>query len=82
MATCSFRSALAFRLQCFLETRPAARRQPTFKILCYLDRFLMGELQPGDTITREAAARWFKSMEYLAPGTRINRMSVLRQFRR
>lgn len=80
MATCSFRSALAFRLQCFLETRPAARRQPTFKILCYLDRFLIGELQPGDTITREAAARWFKSMEYLAPGTRINRMSVLRQF--
>ena len=80
MSTCAFRSALAFRLQGFLETRPAAKREPTFKILCYLDRFLMGELKPADTITREIAERWFTSMAYLAPGTRINRMSVLRQF--
>jgi integrase/recombinase XerD len=80
MSTCVFRSALAFRLQCFSETRPAAKRTPDFKILSYLDRFLMGELKPGDTITREVAERWFTSMEYLAPGTRINRMSVLRQF--
>ncbi|MBI5767827.1 MAG: tyrosine-type recombinase/integrase [Verrucomicrobia bacterium] len=80
MATCSFRSPLAFRLQCFLEARPAAKRPPTFKILCCLDRFLMGAVKPGDTITRQAAEGWFKSMEHLAPGTRINRMSVLRQF--
>lgn len=39
----------------------------------------MGELQPGDTITREVAERYFKSTEHLAPGTRINRMCTLRQ---
>lgn len=77
MATCSFRSALAFRLQAFSEAHPG---YPTFKILRCLDHFLMGELKPGDTITREVAERWFKSMEHLSPGTRINRMSVLRQF--
>lgn len=82
MATCAFRSALAFRLHCFWETRCAAdhRAGGTFKILRYLDQFLMGELKPGNTLTREVAERWFKSMEYLAPGTRVNRMSVLRQF--
>ena len=76
MATCPFRSALAFRLQAFWETRPA---YPTFKILRYLDHFLMGELKPGDPITREVAERWFNSMAHLSPGTRINRMCVLRQ---
>ena len=81
MGTCSFRSALAFRLQSFWETRSAAGCGPAlFKTLRYLDGFLMGELQPGDTITRELAERYFKSMEHLAAGTRINRMSVLRQF--
>jgi integrase/recombinase XerD len=81
MATCAFRSALAFRLQSFLETRSSAGRgYALFKTLRYLDRFLMGELQPGDTITREVAERFFKSMEHLAPGTRINRMGALRQF--
>lgn len=81
MSTCCFRSALAFRLQSFWETRSAGGRGPALlKTLRYLDRFLMGELQPGDTITREVAERYFKSTEQLAPGTRINRMSVLRQF--
>lgn len=81
MSTCSFRSALAFRFQCFWETRSAAGRGPALlKTLGYLDRFLMGELRPGDTITREVAERFFKSMEHLAPGTRINRMCTLRQF--
>jgi len=82
MSTCVFRSALAFRLHAFQEIRCAGPRNVygIFRILRYLDRFLMGELKPGDTITREVAERWFKSMEYLAPGTRVNRMSVLRQF--
>jgi integrase/recombinase XerD len=77
MATCAFRSALAGRLQAFFETRPG---KPTFKILRNLDHFLMGELKPGDTITREVAERWFNRMAHLSPGTRINRMCVLRQF--
>jgi len=81
MARCCFRSALAFRLQSFWETRAAAGRGPyLLKVLRYLDRFLMTELQPGDTITRELTERYLKSTEHLAPGTRINRMSVLRQF--
>jgi integrase len=77
MAMCPFRSVLAFRLQAFWETRPG---YPTFKILRYLDTFLMGELKPGETITRGTAERWFDSMAHLSPGTRINRMCVLRQF--
>src|SRR5947207_1745071 len=82
MATCLFRSPLAFRLQCFLEARKKAGQRgiASQKILIYLDRFLAGELQPGQTITREVADRWIKSLESLSIGTRINRISVLRQF--
>jgi integrase/recombinase XerD len=82
MATCLFRSPLAFRLQTFLETRRAAGRADTGsqKILQYLDRFLMSELKPGEPITPEIVERWLKSMEHLNAGTRINRISILRQF--
>ncbi len=82
MATCLFRSPLAFRLQCFLEARQKAGQRgiASQKILIYLDRFLAGELQPGQTITREIAERWIKSLEPLSVGTRINRLSMLRQF--
>jgi integrase/recombinase XerD len=82
MATCLFRSSLAFRLQTFLETRRAAGRHDvdTQKTLIYLDRFLMSELKPGKPITREIVEHWLKSMEHLSTGTRINRMSILRQF--
>lgn len=82
MATCLFRSPLAFRLQCFLETRKQAgqRGVASQKILIYLDRFLLGELQPGETITREVAERWIQSLESLSIGTRINRIGMLRQF--
>ena len=82
MATRLFRSSLAFRLQCFLEVRQKAGRRgiSSQKILMYLDRFLCGELKPGETITREIVERWIKSLESLSTGTRINRISVLRQF--
>ena len=82
MATCLFRSPLAFRLQSFLETRRAAGRDDfnTKKILRYLDRFLMSELKPGEPITSELVERWLESMKSLSPGTRINRVSLLRQF--
>jgi len=80
MATCLFRSPLAFRLQCFLETRKAVGRRGVFsqKLLISLDRFLLSELQPGETITREIAERRIKSLESLSIGTRINHISVLR----
>jgi len=82
MATCLFRSPLAFRLQCFLETRKAAGRRgvSSQKLLIGLDRFLLSELQPGETITREIADLRIKSLESLSIGTRINHISVLRQF--
>jgi integrase/recombinase XerD len=82
MATRLFRSPLAFRLQCFLEARKQSGRRglASQKILVYLDRFLCGELKPGETVTREIAERWIKSLEALSIGTRINRISVLRQF--
>jgi integrase/recombinase XerD len=82
MATCTFRSPLASRLQAFWEMRVALGRKGTNdrKILTYLDHFLMGELKPGRPITREIVERWFKHIEHLRPGTRINRISLLRQF--
>ena len=82
MATCTFRSPVAARLQAFWEMRrcPRTQRESELKILTYLDRFLMGELKPGRPITAAIADRWFKSMEHLNTGTRINRMSLLRQF--
>jgi integrase/recombinase XerD len=82
MATCLFRSPLAFRLQCFLETRKAAGRRgvSSQKLLIGLDRFLLSELQPGETITREIVEGRIKGLESLSIGTRINHISVLRQF--
>jgi site-specific recombinase XerD len=82
MATCLFRSPLAYRLQCFWETRQHAGRVNlnSQRILRYLDQYLLVELKPGETITREVAERWIKGMEKLGVGTRINRISVLRQF--
>jgi integrase len=50
------------------------------KMLIYLDRFLIAELKTGQPITREIVEQWFKDAERLSPGTRINRISILRQF--
>jgi integrase len=81
MASSLFHSPLALRFKAFLETRCSGRRgESTEKILRYLDRFLMHELKPGQTITRLVAERWIASVQHLSTGTRINRISVLRQF--
>ncbi|MFZ5495481.1 MAG: tyrosine-type recombinase/integrase [Verrucomicrobiota bacterium] len=81
MSTCLFRSPLAFRLQAFWETNRSVGNKSAhcFKILRRLDEFLLCELKPGETITRELAERWFKGMAHLSPGTRINRMGILRR---
>jgi integrase len=82
MATCIFRSPLAFRLRAFLEARHMSGRSSTDlrKGLVYLDRFLMAEIKPGDPLSRQIVERWNESMRHLSTGTRINRLSVLRQF--
>lgn len=66
-----------------METRRAGnggRAMSSQKILLQLDRFLMGEMKTGQPLTREIAERWNESMAHLNPSTRINRLSVLRQF--
>lgn len=82
MATLLFRSPLALRLQSFFDTRRAAGRRDIreIKILRYLDRFLIDAIKPGQTITRQVAQRWIDEMKHLSPGTRQNRISILRQF--
>lgn len=82
MGICIFRSPLAFWLQAFLEMRCLLGRQGNNdrKILTYLDRFLMSELKPGETITQKVVEGWIKNMEHLSISTRINRISILRQF--
>lgn len=82
MATCLFRSPLASRLQAFLETHYARSQRglSSQKILIYLDHFLIGELKPGQTISRQIVERWNERMAHLSPNTRINRLSVLRRF--
>ena len=81
MAASHFRSSLAPRLEAFLRTRCVGHRgRSTQKILRYLDRFLTQELPAGRTITRAIAERWIDSMKALSTGTRINRISILRQF--
>ena len=83
MATRLFRSPLAHRLQAFLETRRAGNgdRDPGGqKVLFYLDRFFLAEMKPGQPLTREIAERFNESMAHLSTGTRINRLSGLRQF--
>jgi len=82
MASEVFRSPVAFWLKAYLEIRRVAGREArsTAKMLLYLDRFLMAELAPGQPITREIAEKWVTDMQHLAPGTRVNRIGILRQF--
>jgi integrase len=82
MGTCFFRSPLALHLQAFMDIRLASGRQGRSdrKLLSALDRFLMSDLKPGGTITREVAARYVDSTAHLSVNTRRNRMSVLRGF--
>jgi integrase/recombinase XerD len=83
MATRLFRSQLAHRLEAFMTTRCAGnngRGMSSLKILLQLDRFLMGEMKAGQPLTREIAENWNESMAHLSTGTRINRLSLLRQF--
>jgi integrase/recombinase XerD len=82
MTMCIFRSPLAARLQSFLELRRASGRRAIQdqKILGYFDRFLMSDLEPKQAITSEVVNGWVNSMAHLSVGTRINRLSLLRQF--
>ncbi|MEM7392357.1 MAG: tyrosine-type recombinase/integrase [Verrucomicrobiota bacterium] len=82
MTTSIFRSPVAAHLQSFLELRRASGRRAVCdqKILSYFDHFLIEELKPDQAITSELVDRWVASMAHLSVGTRINRLSLLRQF--
>jgi integrase len=79
--TCLFRSALAPRIQAFLDIRRALGRNgdSEHKILSNLDYFLMGRMKPGQALTRRIAEQWIDSFKHLSIGTRGNRISLLRQ---
>ena len=82
MSTALFRSPLAPRLQAFCEMRRALGRHAysDYKILRYLDGYLLEVLQPGHPLTREIVEGWITSMAHLSVGTRVNRLALLRQF--
>ena len=82
MRTALFRSPLAPRLQAFCELRRALGRDAyaDYKILRYLDRYLMEVLRPDQPLTREIVEGWITSMAHLSVGTRVNRLALLRQF--
>jgi integrase len=82
MSTALFRSPLAPRLEAFGEMRRALGRQAyaDYKILRYLDGYLLEVLRPGQPLTREIVEGWITSMAHLSVGTRVNRLALLRQF--
>lgn len=82
MSTALFRSPMAPRLQTFCEMRRALGRDAyaDYKILRYLDGYLLEVLRPGQPITREIVEGWITSMAHLSVGTRVNRLALLRQF--
>lgn len=82
MSTALFRSPLAPRLQAFCAMRRALGRHAysDYKILRYLDGYLMEILRPGQPLTREIVEGWITSMAHLSVGTRVNRLALLRQF--
>jgi integrase/recombinase XerD len=82
MTTYPFQSPFAPRMQAFMEMRRALGRKAVAdrKILRYIDRYLVGVLQPGEPITREIFHQWLNSIKPLSAATRINRVSIFRQF--
>lgn len=82
MSACDFHSPLAVRLQAFLELRHGLGRKGDSDrhSLRYLDRFLQNELKPGQTITRDVVNRWLTAGQSWSVATRINHLSILRQF--
>ena len=82
MSTCLFRSTLAARLESFLALRRASGRRAMQdqKLLRYFDGVLFGRLKPGAPITSAIVDEWVTSMKHLSVGTRINRLSLVRQF--
>lgn len=71
MSTTLFRSPLAPRLEAFGAMRRALGRQAysDYKILRYLDGYLLEVLRPGQPLTHEMVEGWITSMAQWRAGS-------------
>jgi site-specific recombinase XerD len=81
MNALKLQSSLAVDIQNFINLRrlSGAGYQSQAKLLGYLDRFLVEQQIRELRITREIADRYLKSLSHLAPRSRFNRFSVVKQ---
>ena len=81
MSPLKFQSLLAVQIQNFINLRrlSGAGYQSQAKLLGYLDRFLVEQQISELRITREIVDRYLKSLSHLAPRSRFNRFSVVKQ---
>ena len=82
MKTPDFVSALAERFSDFLSFRRAGGvdSPSQIQLLRHFDAFLYQERFQGRWPTREVVERYLATAQHLHPGTRQNRLSLLRQF--
>lgn len=82
MATIIFRSKIAEHIKSFIELRKASGRQGNYDVgmMRQFDQFIMGKLKPGQPLTKDLLERYIQDIAHLNPGTRMNRLSVIRQF--
>lgn len=82
MQTPDFRSVLADRFSDFLSFRRAGGvdSPSQIQLLRHFDSFLYQERFQGPWPTREVVERYLATAQHLHPGTRVNRLSLLRQF--
>jgi site-specific recombinase XerD len=81
MSPWKLRSCLAVEIQNFINLRRLSGTdyQSQAQLLGYFDRFLLGQQRSNPRITREITDAYQQSLSHLAPRTRSNRFSVLRQ---
>ena len=81
MSPWKLQSSLAVEIQNFINLRRLSGTdyQSQVQLLGYFDRFLLGQQQSNPRMTREITDAYQQSLSHLAPRTRSNRFSVLRQ---
>ena len=81
MSPLKFQSPLAVQIQNFINLRrlSGADYQSQAQLLGYFDRFLVEQQISELRITREIVDRYLKSLSHLAPRSRFNRFSVVKQ---
>jgi site-specific recombinase XerD len=82
MNTPKLQSCLAKKIQSFIELRrlSGTSYESQARLLGYFDRFLVERGDTESRITREITDAYERSLGYLQPRSRQNRLSVVRQF--